>query len=93
MSGKNQWKHRNPRHASAAVFAHYRGVKRRADEREGDISIYWFEHGWVWMIPLQGDIMSIGAVCDPEYITSRTGSLDDFLLETISGMIGVRTFA
>lgn len=91
LSGKNNWKHRNPRHASAAVFAHYRGVKHRANEREGDISIYWFEHGWVWMIPLQGDIMSIGAVCDPEYIKSRTGSLDEFLLKTINSMIGVRS--
>ncbi|MDJ0905757.1 MAG: NAD(P)/FAD-dependent oxidoreductase [Woeseiaceae bacterium] len=90
LSGKNNWKHRNPRHASAAVFAHYRGVKRRADEREGDISIYWFEHGWVWMIPLQNDIMSIGAVCDPEYIKSRSGSLDEFLLKTVNSMIGVR---
>ena len=91
VSGKNNWKHRNPRHASAAVFAHYRGVKRRADEREGDISIYWFEHGWVWMIPLRNDIMSIGAVCDPEYIKSRSGSLDDFLLKTVNSMVGVRS--
>ena len=91
LSGKNNWKHRNPRHASAAVFAHYRGVKRRADEREGDISIYWFEHGWVWMIPLRNDIMSIGAVCDPGYIKSRNESLDDFLLKTINGMVGIRS--
>ena len=91
LSGKRGWKHRNPKHASAAVFSHFRGVKRRAGEREGDISIYWFEHGWVWMIPLRDDITSIGAVCDPGHIKSRRGSLDDFLLETANRLIGVRS--
>jgi flavin-dependent dehydrogenase len=90
LSTRNGWKMRNPRHASAAVFAHYRGVKRRADECEGDISIYWFEHGWVWLIPLRDDVMSIGAVCDPEYIKSRREPLDEFLLGTINKMIGIR---
>ncbi|MDJ0812328.1 MAG: NAD(P)/FAD-dependent oxidoreductase [Woeseiaceae bacterium] len=91
LSGKEGWKHRNPKHASAAVFSHFRGVKRRSGERQGDISIYWFEHGWVWMIPLRDDITSVGAVCDPEYIKSRRGSLDDFLLETVNRMVGTRS--
>lgn len=91
LSARHGWKHRNPKHASAAVFSHFSGVKRRAAEREGDISIYWFEHGWVWMIPLRDDITSIGAVCDPGYIKSRRGSLDEFLLETANRMIGVRS--
>ena len=47
LSGKRGWKHRNPKHASAAVFSHFRGSRRRAGEREGDMSIYWFEHVWV----------------------------------------------
>ena len=91
LSGERGWKHRNPKHASAAVFSHFRGVKRRGGERAGDISIYWFEHGWVWMIPLRDDVTSIGAVCDPEYIKSRRGSLDNFLHQTINRMIGVRS--
>jgi flavin-dependent dehydrogenase len=91
LSSDRGWKHRNPKHASAAVFAHYRGVKRRKGERAGDISVYWFEHGWVWMIPLRDDIMSIGAVCDPEYIKSRREPLDEFLLRTISNLVGIRS--
>lgn len=80
------WKKRNSKHASAAVFGHFRGVSRRPSEDAGNISIYWFEHGWVWMIPLPDDVMSIGAVCYPQYLKSRRGSLDEFLWETLEGI-------
>ncbi|MDH3613119.1 MAG: tryptophan 7-halogenase [Gammaproteobacteria bacterium] len=90
MSSRNGWKKRNPKHASAAVFAHYRGVKRRAGENQGNISLYWFDHGWIWMIPLRDDIMSIGAVCYPDYIKSRREPLDEFLLNTLHRIISIR---
>ena len=90
MSRRNGWKKRNPEHASAAVFAHFRGVERRPGEDAGNISIYWFEHGWIWLIPLRDDIMSIGAVCYPEHIKSRRESLDEFLLGTLNGLEEVR---
>jgi flavin-dependent dehydrogenase len=86
MSRTNGWKQRNPKHASAAVFAHFRGVQRRPGADQGNISIYWFEHGWIWLIPLRDDIMSIGAVCYPDYIKTRAGSLDEFLMDTLSGI-------
>mgnify|MGYP001812484042 FL=1 len=70
LASKNGWKKRNPKHASAAIYAHFRGVERRPGADQGNISIYWFDHGWIWMIPLRDDIMSIGAVCCPEYILS-----------------------
>jgi len=86
LSSANGWKTRNPRHASAAVFGHFRGVKRRPGEDQGNISLYWFEHGWIWMIPLKDDIMSVGAVCRPTYLKTRSGSLDEFLAETLSSI-------
>jgi flavin-dependent dehydrogenase len=82
----NGWKHRNPRHASAAVFSHFKGVHRRPGEDAGNISIYWFEHGWIWMIPLRDGVMSIGAVSLPEHLKTRRGSLDEFLLDTLHGL-------
>jgi len=82
----NRWKHRNPKHASAAVFSHFKGVQRRPGEDAGNISIYWFEHGWIWMIPLRDEVMSIGAVSLPEHLKTRRGSLDDFLLDTLHGL-------
>jgi len=87
LSSSKGWKQPNRKHASAAVFGHFRGVERRPGEDDGNISIYWFESGWIWMIPLQDDIMSVGAVCYPEHLRTRKGSLDEFLLNTLNALV------
>ena len=76
-------KRANPRHRSAAVYAHFRGVARQPGEAAGNITIYRLPSGWMWMIPLPDEVMSIGAVCTPEYLKTRRGPLDQFLLDTI----------
>jgi flavin-dependent dehydrogenase len=77
-------KKRHARHRSAAVFAHFTGVERRAAPWTGNISIYRFRigtgHGWIWLIPLTDGITSIGAVLLPEHMKQRTGSLEEFLM-------------
>jgi flavin-dependent dehydrogenase len=83
-------KRKHQRHQSAALFAHFAGVQRREGKDAGNISIYRFPAGWVWMIPLPGDCMSIGAVCYPEYLKERRGSNADFLLTTLSRIPGAR---
>lgn len=84
LASKNRWKQANRKHASAAIYSHFTGVTRRPGKDQGNISIYWFESGWIWMIPLANDIMSIGMVCYPGYLKQRKGSRDDFLLETLN---------
>jgi flavin-dependent dehydrogenase len=37
----------------------------------------------MWMIPLPGEVMSVGAVCWPEYLKQRKGSTAEFLIETL----------
>ncbi len=76
-------KRRNPRHNSAALYGHFEGVQRLPGKAEGHISIFWFGHGWFWMIPLRGGVTSIGAVCWPYYMKSRKSEPSAFLLETI----------
>ncbi|MGH8558919.1 MAG: NAD(P)/FAD-dependent oxidoreductase [Methylococcales bacterium] len=83
-------KRKNRKHRSAAIFRHYRNAGRRNGEDSGNISIYWIEHGWIWMIPLKDNIMSIGAVCSPEYMKTRQGSLDDFLWNTLNRVPDIR---
>jgi flavin-dependent dehydrogenase len=73
---------KNRHHNNAAIFGHFSNVSRRQGEDEGNISIYWFAHGWFWMIPLKDGTMSIGAVCRPAYLKSRKVSLEEFLLDT-----------
>ncbi|MEZ5651647.1 MAG: NAD(P)/FAD-dependent oxidoreductase [Burkholderiaceae bacterium] len=80
---------KNPHHQSSAIFGHFAGVERRDGDDEGNISIYWFEHGWFWLIPLRDGTMSVGAVCWPEYLRSRQGSTEDFLWQTIRMNPGV----
>jgi len=74
---------KNDQHQSAAIFGHFRGAERRAGEDAGNISIYSFEHGWMWMIPLPDGVMSVGAVCRPDYLKQRKGRTLEFLLDTL----------
>ncbi|SEM39816.1 Dehydrogenase (flavoprotein) [Pseudoxanthomonas sp. GM95] len=83
LGSKLKLKRKNPQHQSAAVFSHYTGVARRPGEDAGNISIYRHPHGWMWLIPLPGDVMSVGAVCFPDYLKTRSGDLETFLLDTL----------
>lgn len=76
-------KKRLHKHQSAALFGHFKGVELRDGEDAGNISIYRFEHGWVWVIPLRDGVSSIGAVCNPEYLKQRTSDTAEFLLSTL----------
>jgi flavin-dependent dehydrogenase len=78
-------KRRNRRHDSSAIYAHFRGAWRHEDPRRaGDISIFWFEHGWFWYIPLADGITSVGAVAWPYYLKSRAKPVREFFLDTIA---------
>jgi flavin-dependent dehydrogenase len=91
LSSKKRLRRKNIEHQSAAIFGHFRGTERRPGEDAGNISIYRFDHGWMWMIPLPDGVMSIGAVCRPAYLKQRKGKALDFLLETLKQNEGVRS--
>jgi flavin-dependent dehydrogenase len=78
-----QFKRRNAKHNSAALYGHFRNARRYTDKRAGDISIYWFDHGWFWFIPLADGTTSVGAVVWPYYTKSRAVPVRDFYLATI----------
>ena len=84
LSRKFGLKKKNMHHASAAIFGHFLDVDRREGDYAGNISVYWFEHGWFWMIPLRDGTMSVGAVCRPTYLKQRTTTPPEFLLRTIA---------
>jgi len=77
-------KQRNTRHSSAALFGHFSGARRHPGEREGHISIFWFEHGWFWFIPLADGATSVGAVVWPYYLKGRAQPAREFFLATIA---------
>jgi len=90
LSKRLNLKQRNPNHNSAAVFSHFDSVPRRPGEESGNISIYWFEHGWFWMIPLNDGRMSVGMVCWPKFLKERRGSLDEFFWQGVAMAPGVQ---
>jgi flavin-dependent dehydrogenase len=83
LSSRKKLRRRNDQHQSAAIFGHYRGASRRAGDDAGNISIYSFAHGWMWMIPLPDGVMSVGAVCRPEYLKQRKGGTTEFFIDTL----------
>jgi flavin-dependent dehydrogenase len=83
LASKKKIRRKNREHQSAAIFGHFHGAAVRPGEDAGNISIYRFGHGWMWMIPLPGGVMSVGAVCRPEYLKQRKGRTVEFLLETL----------
>jgi flavin-dependent dehydrogenase len=78
-------KRRNRRHNSSAMYAHFSNAWRSDDpHRAGDVSIFWFEHGWFWFIPLADGKTSVGAVVWPHYMKRREIPLQEFFLQTIA---------
>lgn len=84
LAGRLGLKRRDPAHNSSALFAHFAGARRLDGPREGNISICWFRHGWFWFIPLADGTTSVGAVCWPYYLKSRTKPVKDFFLDTLA---------
>jgi flavin-dependent dehydrogenase len=69
----------NRRHKSASIYGHFKGVERREGKDEGNISIYWFPHGWFWVIPFKNGDTSVGVVCWPQYLKTRGGlTIEEF---------------
>ena len=84
LGNKFKAKQKNPRHNSAAVFGHFANALRGEGKLEGNITIFWFQHGWFWYIPLADGTTSVGAVCWPYYLKSRTKPLPEFFADTIA---------
>ena len=84
VANKLGLKDRNRRHASAAIYGHFVGARRQAGRAEGNITIFWFDHGWIWFIPLADGTSSVGAVCPPGYFKTRNTDVTSFFRQTIA---------
>lgn len=69
---------------TAAVYGHFRNVPHRDGDDAGMITVYLFEHGWLWMIPLPEGIMSVGVVGDRAFFKPRTDDLDGILARALA---------
>ncbi len=80
LANRFQIKHRNPKHNSSAIYGHFSGARRHEGQAEGNITIFWFEHGWFWFIPMMDGITSIGMVTWPYFMKTRgERSIEQFM--------------
>ncbi|WP_277189677.1 NAD(P)/FAD-dependent oxidoreductase [Caballeronia sp. BR00000012568055] len=86
LANQFKTKRRNDRHNSSALYGHFKNAQRNAGENEGNITVFWFEHGWFWFIPLADGATSVGAVVWPAYLKQRPKgtSVEAFFRETIA---------
>ena len=84
LANKFKTKLKHPDHNSSALYGHYTGARRLEGKLEGNITIFWFAHGWFWFIPLADGSTSIGAVVWPYYLKSRNKPLPEFFRDTIA---------
>jgi len=85
LGNRFKTKQRNKQHNSAAIFGHFAGAERNVGKTAGNITLFWFEHGWFWFIPLADGVTSVGAVAWPYYLkTRKKQALEQFLMETIA---------
>jgi flavin-dependent dehydrogenase len=85
LGNRLKTKQRNRRHNSSAMYAHFKGARRDPDcKRAGNISLFWFDHGWMWFIPLADGTTSVGVVAWPYYMKTRNKPLREFFLETLA---------
>lgn len=76
-------KQRNRRHESAAIFGHFIDAERLPGRAAGNISIFWFEQGWFWFIPLSDGTTSVGVVCRPQIFRGRDRDVTTFFMSLI----------
>ncbi|MGH8127127.1 MAG: NAD(P)/FAD-dependent oxidoreductase [Gammaproteobacteria bacterium] len=84
LASRNKLKEKSRKHNSAALYGHYRNVERKPGADEGNITVCWFKHGWLWLIPLRDGTTSVGAVCWPEYMKTRDCPPAEFLQRTLA---------
>ena len=85
LANRFKTKQRNPRHNSSALYGHFRHASRIPGSAEGNITVFWFDHGWFWFIPLVNGLTSIGMVTWPHHMKTRgRRSLQQFFMDNIA---------
>ncbi|MBK5259506.1 MAG: tryptophan 7-halogenase [Thermoanaerobaculia bacterium] len=67
-----------------AVFAHYRGVEKPKGRDAGNTTIVVIRDGWFWLIPVTGELMSVGLVVDRDHFVNCGLSAEELLERSIA---------
>jgi flavin-dependent dehydrogenase len=67
-----------------AFFAHYRNVARAEGKDAGNTVIAILKNAWFWLIPITGELMSVGLVVDREHYLGCGLQPEELLDQTIA---------
>jgi flavin-dependent dehydrogenase len=67
-----------------AFFAHYRGVPRPEGRDAGNTVVVVLQNAWLWMIPVDAELMSVGLVVDRDHAVNCGLTPEDLLKRTIA---------
>jgi flavin-dependent dehydrogenase len=84
LANKLATKISNKHHHSAAVYGHFTNARRLPGKAVGNISLFWFDHGWFWFIPLLDGTTSVGVVCHADFIKNRKSDVTSFFKSVIA---------
>jgi len=74
--GQLGWRIYDPGLEKVAIWGYFKGAKRDEGKDEGATTITYLEgKNWLWYIPLQDDIVSVGVVGDDDYIYRESRDL------------------
>jgi flavin-dependent dehydrogenase len=64
------WRTPDPNLRKLAIWTYYQGSTRASGINEGETTVAFVpEKGWFWHIPQHGDMVSVGIVAEPKYLT------------------------
>ncbi|MGD9858141.1 MAG: NAD(P)/FAD-dependent oxidoreductase [Planctomycetaceae bacterium] len=69
---------------TSAVFGHFKGVTRDPGYRQGFFNGYFVPNGWIWLIPLPNDVMSVGFVQNQPATDGWGNNGEEILVEAIN---------
>jgi flavin-dependent dehydrogenase len=52
---------------NVAIWSYFRGGGRPQTEFDGPLTLVSVPHGWIWYIPIEKDVHSVGLVCHADY--------------------------
>lgn len=74
-----------------ALFAHYRGVPLAEGRNAGNTVIVVLQNAWLWMIPVNKELMSVGLVVDRDHVRDCGLEPEELLNRTIAAAPWVAT--
>jgi flavin-dependent dehydrogenase len=74
----------NKQNHTAAIYGHFTNAFRWPGRQAGNITLFWFDHGWFWYIPLRDGTTSVGAVCNADFMKTRATDVTEFFKSVIA---------